>query len=48
MAGVYFCKSSDNFFVPAEIGVTRFNLEHGIVRKYHTFINPGTFYTIPN
>lgn len=40
MSGVYFCKTNDGVFVPAEVALSNFNLKYGIVKKYHTFVNP--------
>ena len=37
----YFYKTSDGIFSPAEIAVAKFCFENGILKKYHTFVDPG-------
>lgn len=40
IAGNYFCVSSDTYF-PAELAIVKFTFEHGVISKFHTYINPG-------
>lgn len=37
----YFCKTSSEVFIPAELAIIRYSLEQGVIDKLHTFINPG-------
>lgn len=37
----YFCKTSTDLFVPAELAMVRYNLELGVQDKLHELINPG-------
>lgn len=42
MFGSFFCKHmTDGSYLPAEVALTCFNLEDGVQRKYHTFVDPG-------
>lgn len=36
----YYCVK-DSIFYPAEVGIIKFNLEHGFVDSYHKIIQPG-------
>lgn len=36
----YFCKTSKDLFVPAELAMVRYNLESGVQAKLHELINP--------
>ncbi|XP_065225499.1 probable serine/threonine-protein kinase kinX [Planococcus citri] len=37
----YFCKTSDDEFVPAEIAISRFTLKEGVTDVFHRILNPG-------
>lgn len=36
----YFCKTSTEVYVPAELALIKYNLELGVLDKYHQLINP--------
>lgn len=46
MAAVYFCMTNDHVYIPAEVAVSSYTFENGIVSKYHTFVDPGEFWDI--
>lgn len=42
MCGVFFCKTMEKEYIPAELAIAAFSCENGVERKFHTFVNPGT------
>lgn len=41
MYGNFFYKNNDGKFSPAELAMVKFTFRDGIIKKHHTFINPG-------
>lgn len=41
----YFYRTHKLVYVPAEIAVCKFSIEKGLLKSYHTFINPGFIQT---
>lgn len=40
----YFTKTlKEGWYIPAEIAVCEYSLKDGIIREYHSLINPGNF-----
>lgn len=37
----YFCRLNDDTYIPAELGMIKFNLEDGVKDQLHMHINPG-------
>ncbi|XP_055541232.1 protein maelstrom homolog [Wyeomyia smithii] len=37
----YFCKTTAEIYIPAEMAIIRYSLEQGVIDKLHMFINPG-------
>lgn len=38
--GNYFYKTHELVYSPAEIAISKFNIEKGLLKSYHTFVNP--------
>lgn len=41
----YFYKNHDLIYSPAEIAVSKFNIEKGLLKSYHTFVDPQVVQT---
>lgn len=37
----YYCKTTEGMFIPAELAISKFNLEDGVKDTYHILIDPG-------
>lgn len=38
-----FCTATNNYYVLAELAISKFSLAKGVYDTYHTCINPGKF-----
>ncbi|XP_058450700.1 protein maelstrom homolog [Malaya genurostris] len=36
----YFCKTSKQLYIPAEMAIISYSLERGVIDKFHQFVNP--------
>lgn len=42
MYGNYFYKNRSGVYAPAELALAKFTFQNGFIKRYHTFINPGS------